>query len=103
MEFDRLRYLAAVARTGTMRGAADALSVTPGAVSKAIARLEEESGVALLVPSGRGVVLTDEGTWLASRAEQLLGEFAALGSDLAARKARDPGICAATYDVFATW
>jgi DNA-binding transcriptional LysR family regulator len=103
MDFDRLRYLAALARTGSMRSAAAALGVTPGAVSKGIARLEEESGVALLVPSGRGVVLTDEGAWLARRAEHLVDEYASLGADLSSRRDREPELCIAAYDVFATW
>lgn len=103
MNFERLRYLAAVARTGTVRGAAASLQVTPGAVSKGLARLEEECGVRLLAPDGRGVRLTDDGQWLASRAEHLVGEFASLSSDLASRRTRDPGVCLATHDVFATW
>lgn len=103
MDFDRLRYLAAVARTGSVRAAAGALGVTPGAVSKGIARLEEEAGVQLLTPRGRGVALTDEGEWLARRAEHLVAEHASLGNDLAARRSREPELCCATYDVFATW
>lgn len=103
MNFERLRYLAAVARTGSVRGAAAALHVTPGAVSKGLARLEQESGTQLLVPAGRGVALTDDGLWLARRAEHLVGEYTALGSDLATRRGREPELCMATYDVFAAW
>ncbi|MCW2961602.1 MAG: hypothetical protein JWM90_1989 [Thermoleophilia bacterium] len=103
MDFDRLRYLTAVARAGSVRGAAAALQVSPGAVSKAIARLEQESGTQLIVPQGRGIALTDDGSWLARRAESLMAEHAALGSDLAARSGREADMCLATYDVFATW
>lgn len=103
MNFERLRYLAAVGRTGSVRGAAEALHVTPGAVSKGLARLEEETGTRLLVPDGRGVQLTDDGRWLAQRAEHLVGEFSSLGSDLASRRGRNPELCVATYDVFSAW
>lgn len=103
MDFDRLRYLVAVARTGSVRGAANALSVTPGAVSKGLARLEQESGVQLLRPAGRGVELTDEGRWLADRADYLVGEYASISSDLASRSGRAASLCVATHDVFATW
>jgi DNA-binding transcriptional LysR family regulator len=103
MDFDRLRYLAAVARTGSVRGAAAALQVSPGAVSKAIARLEQESGTELVVPQGRGIALTDDGAWLAQRAEFLVAEHASLGQDLSARNGRAGDMCVATYDVFATW
>jgi DNA-binding transcriptional LysR family regulator len=103
MEFDRLRYLAAVARTGSMRSAAEALHVTPGAISKALARLEQEAGVELFMPDGRGVRLTQEGEWLATRAQHLVGEHAALGHDLETRRYRTTELCIATYDAFAEW
>src|SRR4051812_24816835 len=103
MNIERLRYLAAVQRTGSVRQAAASLAVTPGAVSKGLARLEQEAGVPLLVPSGRGVVLTDDGDWLARRAEHLLDDVASIGVDLASRRDREPGLCIAAYDVFATW
>lgn len=103
MNFDRLRYLAAVARTGSVRGAALALHVTPGAVSKGLARLEQELGSPVLVQVGRGVELTDDGRWLAQRAEHLVGEFASIGSDLERRRGRVAELCVATYDAFAAW
>lgn len=103
MEFDRLRHLAAVSRTGSMRGAAKALHVTPGAISKSLARLEQETGLQLLAPDGRGVRLTDEGAWLAKRAQHLVGEYASLGHDLATRQFRTTELCVATYDAFAEW
>lgn len=102
MDFDRLRVLTAVARTGSVRAAAAALHVTPGAVSKAIVRLEQETGVKVLVREGRGIRLTDEGAWLARRAQHLVGEHASLAHDLATRRFRSTELCIATYDVFAT-
>lgn len=103
MDFERLRYLAALSRSGSVRSAAAALHVTPGAVSKGIAKLEDEVGTALIAHSGRGVVLTQDGTWLARRAEHLVGEHASLRTDLASRKAREAGLGVATYDVFVEW
>lgn len=101
MDFDRLRALTAVARTGSIRAAAVALHVTPGAVSKAMARLEQEAGVQILVPEGRGIGLTDEGAWLARRAQHLVGEHASLAHDLATRRFGSSELCIATYDAFA--
>ena len=103
MNFDRLRYLAAVARTGSVRGAATSLHVTPGAVSKGLARLEQDVGAPLLVQVGRGVELTDDGRWLAQRAEHLVGEFSSIGADLERRHGRVSELCVATYDAFASW
>jgi DNA-binding transcriptional LysR family regulator len=103
MEFDRLRHLAALAQTGSMRGAAEALHVTPGAISTSLARLEQETGITLFTPDGRGVRLTSEGEWLAQRAQHLVGEHASLGHDLATRRFRTTELCIATYDAFAEW
>jgi LysR family glycine cleavage system transcriptional activator len=56
-----LRAFEQVARTGSVRAAADALHVTPSAVSHQLKRLEEDLGVVLLERSARHVVLTREG------------------------------------------
>lgn len=47
-----------VARTGSVRAAADELSVTAGAVSRQIRLLEDHFGVALFARQGRGLALT---------------------------------------------
>lgn len=47
-----------VARTGSVRAAAEKMSVTPGAVSRQIRLLEEHFGSALFQRQGRGLVLT---------------------------------------------
>lgn len=103
MDLERLRYLAAVARTGSVRAAATALSVSPGAVSKGITKLEEETGDQLVRPRGRGIELTDSGRWLAQRAAYLLDEHASIAADLRSRRASTSSFCTATYDVFASW
>jgi DNA-binding transcriptional LysR family regulator len=56
----------------------------------------------VIVQSGRGIELTDEGRWLAQRAEHLVGEFALIGSDLVRRRRRATELCLATYDAFAS-
>jgi len=50
-----------VARTGSVHAAADALSVTSGAVSRQLRLLEEHFGVSLFQRHGRGLRLTDAG------------------------------------------
>jgi LysR family glycine cleavage system transcriptional activator len=49
------------ARLGSLAKAAQALYVTPGAVSRAISRVEEQFGQALFVRQGRITQLTEEG------------------------------------------
>ncbi|MCA9649306.1 MAG: LysR family transcriptional regulator [Myxococcales bacterium] len=51
----------AVAEEGSMRRAAVRLGVSPAAVSKAVARLEAEVGLALVARGGRRATLTREG------------------------------------------
>jgi DNA-binding transcriptional LysR family regulator len=85
MELDprRLGVLAAVARTGGVLAAAEALHVTPSAVSQQVARLEREAGVALVVRGGRRIALTAAGVALAERGERILAELAGARADLA--------------------
>ncbi len=87
----RLGVLAAVARTGGVLAAAEALHVTPSAVSQQLARLEREAGVTLLVRGGRRVTLTAAGTALAERGERIGAELAGARTDLAALTDRASG------------
>ena len=72
MEVGRLRALLELARCGTMAAAAEALFLTPSAVSQQIAQLEEEADVKLTERIGRGVRLTPAGHALVGYAERLL-------------------------------
>lgn len=51
----------AVARLGSFSAAAEALSLTPGAVSRQIAALEDQLGATLFVRNNKGVALTGRG------------------------------------------
>ncbi|NUA27480.1 LysR family transcriptional regulator [Cupriavidus basilensis] len=64
---DRKRALCLlqIIETGSVRGAADVLSVDPSMVSRAVAKLEQDTGLTLLERRGRGVVVTDAGRMLA--------------------------------------
>lgn len=72
MEIGRLRALLELARCGTMAAAAEALFLTPSAVSQQIAQLEEEVGIKLTERIGRGVRLTAAGHALVAHAERLM-------------------------------
>ena len=56
-----MAIFAAVVRTGSVRGAAGELRVTPSAVSQQVRQLEEALGVALFGRAGRRLSLTDAG------------------------------------------
>ena len=56
-----LHAFVSTARLGSLAQASAALEVTSGAVSRAIARIEDQLGQALFERQGRGVVLTAQG------------------------------------------
>lgn len=82
----RLAVLAAVARTGGVLAAAEALQVTPSAVSQQLARAEREAGMALVVRDGRAgrrVELTAAGAALADHGRRIAEELGAAAQTLA--------------------
>jgi len=80
----RLKMLREVAARGTIAAAAEALFMTPSAVSQQMAVLEREAGVPLLERSGRGVRLTDAGRGLVYNTERVLAALEHAEADLAA-------------------
>lgn len=66
-----LRALRSVAALGTLARAAEELGFTASAVSQQIKRLEQQVGVPVLAPAGRGVVLTAAGTALVDSAPEV--------------------------------
>lgn len=69
-----------VVRTGSVTGAARALSVSAPSVSKAVARLERHIGTKLISRSPRGTELTDEGRRLGPVLADLLARARKLES-----------------------
>ena len=84
MDLNRLRVLAAVARAGSVTGAAEALHYSQPAISHHLGRLEAELGIPLLQRAGRGVRLTEAGRVLAERAEEILGRVRSAEAEVAA-------------------
>ncbi|MEU4573927.1 LysR family transcriptional regulator [Nonomuraea sp. ATR24] len=78
MEIDprRLRILHEVARRGGVMRAAEALYLTPSAISQQLAQLEREVGLPLIDRSQRRVSLTPAGRVLAGYAERVEDELA---------------------------
>ncbi len=72
MELRTLRYFLAVAREENMTEAANVLHVTQPTLSRQIAGLERELGVALFERTNRACTLTGEGIRLRQRAEEIL-------------------------------
>ena len=78
MNWNDIRFFLAVARAGSLSGAATALGTSVSRVSRRVAALEADLGVALFRRSLDGYRPTDEGRALVPRAEALEGAAAAL-------------------------
>ncbi len=87
----RLQLLREVGRRGTIRAAAEAMSITPSAVSQQLRILEAEAGVPLLEPDGRRVRLTDAGQMLVRHADTITAAIDAAEAELAASKGEITG------------
>ena len=72
MEFEQLRQLDAVERTGTMLAAARELCISQPALSRSIQRLERELGQELFTRSGRRAELNEVGHVAVDWARQIL-------------------------------
>jgi DNA-binding transcriptional LysR family regulator len=71
MDVKRLELLRELAERGTVGAVADAMHVTPSAVSQQLKVLEKEAGYTLVEPAGRGVTLTVAGQALAQTATEI--------------------------------
>jgi DNA-binding transcriptional LysR family regulator len=80
----RLRVLRALADHGTVTAAAQALYLSPSAVSQQLAALETEAGQPLLERHGRNVRLTAPGTVLVGHATTVAAQLERAEADLAA-------------------
>jgi DNA-binding transcriptional LysR family regulator len=80
----RLQVLHELERRGSVAAVAEAMWMTPSAVSQHLAKLEQETGVQLVEKAGRGVRLTHAGTVLASHGGRVMAALdeaqAALGA-----------------------
>ncbi|WP_283139180.1 LysR family transcriptional regulator [Rhizohabitans arisaemae] len=72
LDLQRLKALHAVATYGSVGAAADAMMVTPSAISQQLAKLERETGAVLIERNGRGIRLTDAAGLLADHADRIL-------------------------------
>jgi len=70
-----LRSFEAAGRSGSFRLAADELGLTPGAVSHAIAKLEDALGVSLFARTTRSVALTPEGETLMAHMQRAFNDM----------------------------
>jgi DNA-binding transcriptional LysR family regulator len=86
LDLRRLRLLSELSRRGTIAEVAAVVGYTPSAVSQSLARLERETGVALLERDGRRVRLTPAARGLVAATDRVLAELDAAEAELAAEQ-----------------
>jgi len=84
LNLGRLRVLTEVVSRGSFSAAAESLSYTQSAISQAIARLEAETGTALVIRDRRGVRPTAAGATLVEHAEAIFAQVEAAEAELQA-------------------
>src|SRR5487761_2048290 len=82
MQFSALRYFTETLRLGSIRRASEVLHVTPSAISRQIALLEQNFGAPLFERHALGMRLTAAGEVFARQAHSTLRDFDRLRSDL---------------------
>jgi DNA-binding transcriptional LysR family regulator len=87
-----LAFFVQIVKEGTLSGAARELGVTPAAVSKRLARLEEAVGVPLLNRTTRRLSVTDAGELYYANALRILAELADLERLLSQDRAAPKGL-----------
>ena len=83
IELRRLQALRELADRGTIAAAADALHLSPSAVSQQLAALEQQIGQPLLEPDGRTVRLTPAARAVLAHADVMFSELERMNTTLA--------------------
>lgn len=82
MEFQQLRYVCAIAESGSFSRAAEHCHVAQPSLSQQVSKLEDELGTRLFDRLGRRVRLTDAGKLFLPRARGILQEMEAARSEV---------------------
>lgn len=87
MEFHQLRYICAIAETGSFSRAAERCRVAQPSLSQQVLKLEEDLGAKLFDRLGRSVRLTDAGRAFLPHARAILSQMEAARSSVAGQRA----------------
>ena len=99
MNLDKLKAFHIVANCGSFAQAASQIHLTPSAVSRQIADLEESLGVSLFNRHSRGLTITESGRILHQTTEEILHKLAETEALLTQKEAQSSLKVATTYDL----
>lgn len=100
MEINKLKLLCSTVKLQNLRKAAELHKLSPGGASKALKQLEEELGVRLFMPSGRGIVPTEECRRASARLEGILLDYSTLKEELRTKAKSSRPIRLGSFEVF---
>ncbi|MBI4041701.1 MAG: LysR family transcriptional regulator, partial [Deltaproteobacteria bacterium] len=103
MDINRIRYFSVVVETKHLRKAAELLHVSPGALSKSIKTLEYEIRKTLIQPSGRGILITDDGIEFYRKSKGLLSEYHFLFDTSPKRSSIIPTLKIGSFEIFTSY
>ncbi len=92
IDLRRLEILRELARCGTIAATAEAVHLTPSAVSQQLAALSKEAGTAMLEPDGRRVRLTAAAEMLLTHAHEIFTHLEHAEADLSSFRRGQAGI-----------
>jgi transcriptional regulator, LysR family len=87
-----LAFFTQLIRVGSLAGTARELNLTPPAVSKRLAQLEQRLGVRLLNRTTRSISLTAEGETYLVNAKRILGEIEEMERQVSSSRAEPKGL-----------
>lgn len=103
MDMNRLHYFCMIAQAGSLSRASEMLHISQSALSKAVKTLEEELEEKLMIPSGRGIAITDAGWMLVNESKPLLERLQKLKVKLKEKEKVRPSIRLGSFEVFTTY
>lgn len=102
MDTNRIRYFLSLARTGSLSRAAELHRISPAAFSKAMKIFEGEVGEKLLLPHGRGIILTDYAKALIPELTEVINRIDRI-RDHKVLRGDEKKLLIATFEVFSTY
>lgn len=101
MDTNRIRYFLSLAQTGSLTKAAELHHISPAAFSKAMKIFESEVGEKLILPHGRGLILTDYAKSLVPELSEVISKLNSISQKK--HKTDEKRLRIATFEVFSTY
>jgi DNA-binding transcriptional LysR family regulator len=102
MNTDLIFQFRAVFESGTIAKAAEQVNMTPGALSRAMKRLEDELNTKLFIQSGRNILPTEAGKQFYVSSESIINSIESAKLSLKKKSSAVKELRVSTFEVFST-